>query len=332
MAAAAIGLWGWTPAARADDSYVETPRPRAWYTLLKPAYSNPADQLRHARALRDAGRTWRAQRHYRALYESWPVSIESGQALLERAEMLARNGHIEDAFENYQQLADHPASPLSYKDNLDRQSELAAAAVTRKHYRLLFGGWATPERAVPMLEALARTAAGWPGAERAQIEIGRIHARNANWTDSASAFQEYLIRFSTGPNVEEAAYGRARALHELARDDRNDPAVRRDAWSALSAFTRDYPESGQRADALQRLERMTEAQIEEAWRIARHYDRNHRSPEAARLAMERFLTLYPATPHTTFAQARLNFYERKSRQQAISADKEKLREPPSKES
>lgn len=329
MAAAVLGLGLPTLVSAAEKPYVETPQPRAWYTLLKPAHANPADQLEHARALRDGGHTWRAQRHYRALFESWPVSKEAAVALQERAEMLARTGHDEDAFEDYQKLADHPASPLSYREILDRQSALAAAAVARKHYRLLFGGWTAPERALPLLEPLARSAAGWPGAAQAQIEIGRIHVRNGNWTDAVSAFQEYLIRFPAGPDVEEAAYGRARSLHELARDSRNDPAMGRDAQSALAAFTRDYPESTHRADALRRLDRMNAAQIEVAWRTARYYDRHYRSPEAARLAMERFLTLHPASAHTPAAQSELDYYEQRSHQPAPPATQENSREPAS---
>lgn len=327
MAAAILGLGLGMRVAAAEEPYVETPKPRAWYTLLKPAHPHPADQLTHARALRDGGHTWRAQRHYRALFESWPVSREAAVALQERAEMLARTGHEEDAFEDYQKLSDHPAAALTYREILERQGDLAAAAAARRHYRLLFGGWTAPERALPLLEPLARSAAGWPGAARAQIEIGRIHVGNGDWTDAAAAFQEYLIRFPAGPSAEEAAYGRARAIHELARDSRNDPAMGRDAWSALSAFARNYPESAHRTDVLQRLERIDAAQVRVAWRTAWYYDRHHRSPEAARLAMERFLTLHPASPHTAFAQSRLDLYEQQSRKAATPAHKEESREP-----
>lgn len=296
--------------ATAGEAYVEAAVIRPWFSLLRPARDNPRDQLAYARMLRDRGSTWRAKRHYRALAENWPLAPESAQAWLERAEILQQQRRWNQAFEEYRKLEAFPATPLPYTDVLQRQRALALALMNQKNYRWLLGGWTHPEQALPLLETLARSATGWAGAADAQIRIARIHRDGRNWTEAAAAYQEYLIRFPDGPAIEEAALGRALALDEMTRGARNDPVLGREAWSALSAFLRDFPESSSAESVRKRLQLRTARLAESAWRVARHYDRHHRSPEAARLAYERFLTLYPDSVHARRAQERLLYYER----------------------
>ncbi|MBP7275616.1 MAG: outer membrane protein assembly factor BamD [Kiritimatiellae bacterium] len=305
-------LGGSGPSARAGEAYTEGTGVRPWFSLLKPARNNPSDQLAFARMLRDRGSTWRAKRHYRALTENWPLAPEAGLALLERAEILQRQQRWQLAFEEYRKLESFSSSPLPYTELLQRQRALALALMNRKNFRWLLGGWTYPQQALPLLETLARSATGWAGAADAQIQIARIHRDDHNWSEAAAAYQEYLIRFPEGVAIEEAALGRAMALDEMSRDAPNDPMLGREARSALDAFLRTYPDSTSAGSVRKRLERRSAELAESAWRVAHHYDRHHRSSEAARLGYERFLTQYPNSKYTRRAQERLLYYERRA--------------------
>jgi tetratricopeptide (TPR) repeat protein len=249
-----------------------------------------------------------ARRQYRALVASWPVSAEAGAAQRELAELLDAQGRSDAAFEAYQLLSERYPDQRPFREILDRQFELAEAAMTRRRYRWMFGGWTAPERAVPMLEQLARAAPGWPRAAEAQFLIGEAHRRNGDWLDAVIAYQELLIRFPQSPFVEAATLHRVAALERLARDAPNDPLARDEAWTAARHALRQYPES-ERRDELRRIADELEARrIAAAWAVARHYDRHHLAPEAARLSYERFLTQFPDTPHTARAQERMRWF------------------------
>jgi outer membrane protein assembly factor BamD (BamD/ComL family) len=161
---------------------------------------------------------------------------------------------------------------------------------------------------VPMLEHLARAAPGWPRAAEAQFLIAEAHRKNGDWLDAVIAYQELLIRFPQSPYAEDATIHRAAALARLARDAPNDQLARDEAWTAVRAALRQYPDSARR-DELRRIADELEARrIADAWTVARYYDRHHLAPEAARLSYERFLTQYPDSPHTARAQERMKWF------------------------
>ena len=299
------------PAARApaaDTAYVETQERRPWYTMLRPAYGDPARQLEYARSLRNRGRTWWAKRHFRALIASWPLAEQAPLAQKELALLLESQDLSKDAFEAYEKLLDQYPGEVPFREILTRQFKLAELEMNRRRFRWIFGGWRAPERAIPLLEKLVVAAPGYEQAPQAQLWVGQIHLANKNYLEAVIAFQEFMIRFPRSPLVEEAGYGRAKALFALSRDTPNDTSAINEAWTSLDSFARDFPESGFLPEIQQLRDRAAEQRENDAWTVAHFYDRHHTSPEAARLSYERFLTRFPHSPRAGDAQKYLRHW------------------------
>jgi len=304
-----------SPSGGARRALVEAEGPRPWYTMLRPAGATPAEQLAHARALRDSGSVRRANRHYRALAASWPSSPEAPVALLERARLLDARGRAEDAFEAYQELTTQYPGLFPFGEVFGRQLAIAEGALERRRLRFLFGGFATPERAIPMLEHLARAAPSGADAARARLLLGRAHEMNDDPTSAAIAYGEIEQRHPSDPLAPEASFRRAQCLSKLSRQAPGDRRLLEDAIFAFDRFLRLYPDSDRAAAALEHRNALRARLAEMAWNEAEFYDRRSARPSSAIGPYQRFLEQFGDTEWAPRARARLEALQQQSSQE-----------------
>ena len=302
--AAALCFVGGTALA-ATEPYREVQKRRSWFSFMRPAKATPQEQMAYARALRAGRHVFRASRHYRALVSSWPSAPEAPVAQREIAEMLDARGWIESAFDQYQLLVEKYPDACDFDAVIARQYALAERMRTVRHAPLLFGGWKTPERAIPLYERIVLNAPMWTNAPQVQFTIGALQEAAANYAEASVAFQEVQYRYPRSPPAEEAAFRRARCLYWMSMEAPNDPTTLDEAWTALSQFARERPASRFASDAMRLRDTLQTRRVRAAYEIACYYDRHGRSPENALMAYERFLTLFPNTEWTPTVQQRL---------------------------
>ncbi len=287
------------------EVYVEQEQPRPWWTMLRPARRNPADQLVYVRGLRDSGHTLRAARHYRALVASWPSSAQAAAAQYELAALYDARGQYAKAFDAYQALNDRYPGSQPYDAILARQFALAKIVMERRKLRFLFGGFRAPEDAIPMFEAIVRQAPRGPFAAEAQFLVGSAYESNADYVEGALAYAETQYRFPESAWAKEAAFRRARCLYRLSRSTPHDVELADDAWYALREALREQPDSPFAAEARAAADDLFQRRAREAYEVARYYDRHGRRTEAARVAYQRVAGQFPGTEWARLAEARL---------------------------
>lgn len=297
----------WTTAGCATSGrvYQEAPRPKSWYTLLKPAYGMPAEQLTYARKLRDTGHVRRAGRHYRALVASWPTVPEAVTAQREYADLLFTRGLWEDAFNAYNDLQDRYAGQFAYGPVLERQFDLATRVMKQRTWRLFFGGFDAPENAIPLFEDLVRNAPSSAQAAESQFRIGEAHEFNGDWAEAAIAFTEAQYRYPNEKWAEEAAFRRARCLCRLADESPRDLQLAEDAWYAMNQFIRLHPDSRFVAEGRPLMDALYRRRADQAFTKALYYDRHGKNPEAARLSYEVYVAQFPGAPRIEEARRRI---------------------------
>ncbi len=284
--------------------FVEAEGPRPWYTMLRPARRDPAAQLAYARELRDRGSRWWARRHYRALIASWPSSPEASIAQLELAKMLEEAGAHEEAFAAYQHLMERYPGRFPFDEVYDRQLQIAEQMLTQRHFRFLFGGFTTPERAIPLLQKVAANAPSRETAGRAQLLLGNAYREMSEIESAIAAYSEIERRFAETPIGVEAAFRRAECLAEKSRRAPSDRQRLDDAWFAFHRFVRLFPESPFAAQAIEQRDSLQQARACAAWKEARFYE--HRGLMGAAInAYERFLRDFSQSEKASDARARL---------------------------
>ena len=272
---------------------------------MRPAKGTPAQQLAHARALRDRGWTRSAGRAYRALVSTWPVSAEAVTAQYERARLLETGGNLKEAFEEYQLLIDRYPGRIDFADVLRRQAAIADRIASARSMSWLFGGFTTPERALPFYGQILTNAPAWEHAPAVALAIARIHEENGELAQAATAYADVRFRYPTSPEAEEAAARRVECLWRMTEHAPNNIAALDEAWSASVDFLARHPQSPHAANVRARQEALFRRRAAAAYEAARFYDRRKSSSVVVRAAYERFLAQFPNSPWSEPVRRRL---------------------------
>ena len=308
LAAAAAGwMASCLPSAAAETPYQEVQHRESWLgsLFLRPAKSTPADQLVHARALRDRGSLRRAKSHYHALVATWPASVEAATAQYEWARILEQQEDFPAAFEQYQVLIDRFPGRFDFHEVIRRQTALAERMATHRALPYLFGGFASPDRAVPMYEQILTNAPAWEGAAETRYRIGEIHEADADLYDAAAAYADVAYRHPQSPWAEKAAARRVECLVRVSEKAPNNTRALDEAWAAAADYLTRHPASERAPLVTLRRDALFRRRAETAFEAARYYDRQKRSPDVVRTAYERFLSQFPNSPWTAAAQRRI---------------------------
>lgn len=273
--------------------------------MLRPARKTPAEQLAYARELRDRGSVRRANRHYRALVASWPSAPEAPIALLERARLLDARGRGEDAFEAYRELLANYPGQFPFEEVLARQIAIASGELERRRMKFLFGGFTSPERAIPMLEHLVKAVNVGPEAARVRLLLGRAHEMNDEPEKAAKAYAEIEQRFADDPLAAEAGWRHVQCLREMSRRAPADRHLLESAWTAAERFVRRFPGSPRAAEATALRDALRQRLADELWREATYYDRRSARPTAAIPSYQRYAELFGDTERGALARERL---------------------------
>ncbi len=305
----ACGMAG-HPAAAADEPYQEVQHRESWLAslFLRPAKDTPAAQLAYARLLRDRGSLRRAKSHYHALVATWPATPEAATAQYEWARILEAQKDYSGAFEQYQVLINRFPGRFDFTEVIGRQAALAERVATHRSLPFLFGGFTSPDRAVPMLEQILTNAPAWSGAAEARFRIGDIYEAEGTHNslfEAAAAFANVTYLHPDSPWAEKAAARRVECLVRASAKAPNNSRILDDAWASAIDYLARYPASERAPLITLRRDALFRRRAEAAYKAAHYYDRQKRSPDVVRAAYEHFLSQFPNSPWTAAAQRRI---------------------------
>ena len=290
----------------ANKPYEETIGKRGWTLFLRPAKSNPKDQLAYAKELLRQGELRAATRQFKALSIFWPASPEAAPAQHEYAQLLEKRGHLFKAFDEYEYLIDHYTGQFPYDAVLERQFNIAIILMNRKKGKFLFfPGFSAPERAVPLFEKIIENGPEWSKAPETQYLIGRAYELSGQYELAVVAYMASEYRYPNSPFVEKSSYGKTQCLYLLAQESPNDDQARDEAWAALIMFQNAYPKS-ENITAIQEYRKTIYRQrAKAAYDKGYYYDRIAKKPKAAIIEYDSLVKLFPDSDWTGLAQIRL---------------------------
>ncbi len=290
----------------AKRPYYEEEREPRRFRLLRPKMDAPDRQLAYANELREAGRRRGARRQYRALVRYWPNTPEAAHAQYARAQLLEERGRLFRASEEYATLLENYTGMVPHAQVLERKFEIAETIREQRRARfLIFPGFHAPERAIPVLESIVEHGPRWERAPDAQLLIGQIKEDTGKLEEAIIAYDRVEFRYPRSPQVEEAAFGKARALYQLSQEYPNHVDGAETAMHALAIFVRNHPDSEHAPEAREYMRTLYDRLARIKFEKARYYDRIARAPKAAITSYELFLEEFPDSVYVDFAERRL---------------------------
>lgn len=279
----------------------------------RPAQQTPAEQFAYAQAQEETGHLKRAERHYNVLVHRWHQSEEAPRAQFAYARLLYGRGRYERAFREFQYMVQFFSGHFDYNQVLDYQLRIANQILGKRWATFgVFRGFESPERALPMLETIVRNAPNWESAPAIRLTIAMVY-ENAGEREAAIKAYEAVIQAHPGrPEAQTAAYRQATSLADLSDKSPRDERRCLDALSSLASYLAAYPQSENRPDAQERLERL-KARLEDMYyQRARYYDKIEKRTGAALVSYREFLKRFPASDRAPAILQRIEALEQKN--------------------
>lgn len=264
------------------------------------------EQMAYAARLEEKGRERKARRAYNSLVHNWHDAPEAAQAQRHLADLYAKAGKFERAFEEYQYLVRYFAGTFPYQDVLETQLGLAHSVRTDRHADFFFlPGFADPGRAVPLYEQIVDNGPNWARAPEAQFWVGAVHEADKEYELAVVAYETLLLRYPRSGYVAEGAYRRAQCLRGLANQSRRDEDQCREALLALLAFVRQHPEDERAAEADRHAQELKQRLSGMYYDRALYYDRIVKKPKSAIIAYTDFVQKFPTSERRKEADERI---------------------------
>lgn len=292
-----FGLWLGAAGAFAerpvvDDGQGEMP----WLGRMRRLATTPEEQLARARRREARGRLRRADREYRRVVSRWPAAQEAAEAQLRRAELLQLRGRRERAFEAYKTLLTRYPHDIRYDEVVERMYGIAVEVEQQRRMRILGGGYANPEAALPLFTWLVEHAPRSSHARDAQMRVARIQEAARDFDEAVEAYTRVSQLFPGTEDAIEAMVRRAICLYEIAGRRRQDVRSADEASFGLRRALRLPLDAEMQEDLSARLTRMDERRARHRFERGRFYETTERRPDAAIRAYRSFLREFPDTP------------------------------------
>jgi tetratricopeptide (TPR) repeat protein len=293
-------------AAAAEKPYVETAPKRGFHLFLRPKELTPVAQWEYVQKLDRDGKAHAAVNQSLALRIWWPHSPEAPQAQILYARLMERRNHLQDAFDAYQFLIEHYTGRFEFDSVIDRQMQITKAIMVRKKGKFLFlPGFAAPERAIPLFEKIVASAPEWRGTAEAYYLIGFANESIYEYDKAIDAYFTALNRFPDSEFAEKSAYAQAQCHIKVSNDAPNDNRALDTARAACVLFLQRYPDSIHCAAIEADIVRLHDRQLQNAYALARYYDRILHKPAAALIEYQSFVALFPDAAQAPAARLRI---------------------------
>lgn len=259
-----------------------------------------------ARKADEAGKSGRAARLYGKTATRYPFLPEAAKARFRQAELLEREGEIEDAFGAYDQfLANFPADDF-YKQALTRQATIAenAAKGDLKSSFLGIKSRFGLETCVDMLGKVASHAPMSRTAAKARFTIGELYQAEEKPKEAIEAYRTLVSEQPDCPEAPEALFRVGLTLLEDAERGNQNQANLDLAREAFNDYLLQYPSHSRNAQARRMLATLDTRDQGRSLEIAEFYLKTGRT-ESAKVYYRHIVKRGQSDAATAKAKARL---------------------------
>jgi TolA-binding protein len=266
-------------------------------------------------ALRSASKT------YKKVYTKWPNSLEAPGAVRAQADILFAQKKWQEAFDLYQYGIDNYANRIEdYNAFLHGQYEAAVEIMEHRRLPFLFGGFSSPELAIPLFEKIISNGPQWGRAPEALMRVGDAHQQAGEYEAAITAYSTLEFSHPKSSRAQQALWQHIRALEKLSEKFPNNVKFIDRLVTATSRFLNTYADEERKATLITLRNSLYEKKARMKWNEVLFYEEVVKNQEAARLSCEQLLARYPKSQLAEEAQERLKQYPVASKEEVLGGE------------
>lgn len=257
------------------------------------------------------GKLRQAKRKFKVLLKRAPHSTQAAEAQQHLAGIYLKQEKYTKAKTAYEYLLENYGAQADYDSVLASLMDLAEKQEEAHHFKWLFGGYTSPENAIPTLELIVRYGPATSFAPESQYRIARTYQKNEDLYEAVSAYDVVLFRYPDSTVTEAAAMGKADCLRQISQKQENNETAREEAWVACKVFLSMFPESEQRATVEKWAVDLYLARAQDMYNKAVFYETKAYKPEAAKVYYEMVTNKFSESVLADKAKAKLEALKKK---------------------
>jgi outer membrane protein assembly factor BamD len=278
---------------------------------------NAQEQFDLAQRYED-GKDWaHAGASYRMVVRRFPRADIAPAALFNSGRMYEKQGKLEKAFRDYQSVVEKYPRSENFEPALEAEYSIAKAFLDGKRVEM-YGVPTLPSmaKAEEMFKKIVTNGPFSKIAPLAQFGIGQALEKAGSITSAVTAYQQVVDRYPTSDVAADAMYQIGYVYLQASRATGYDETAAVRAQEAFEDFLVKFPNSHKAAQAQDNLKTLQGRKSNDAFNIARFYDKQH-NYKAAYVYYNEVLQQQPDSQQATRAKSRMDQIRTKMGDEAL---------------
>jgi outer membrane protein assembly factor BamD len=267
---------------------------------------NAQEQFDLAQRYEAAGDWKRAGASYRMVVRRFPRSDVAAAALFNSGRMYEKQGKLEQAFRDYQSIVEKYPRSENFEPALEAEYTIAKAFLDGKRVDV-YGVPTLPSmtKAEEMFKKIVTNGPFSKIAPLAQFGIGQALEKSGSITSAVTAYQQVVDRYPSSDVAADAMYQIGYVYLQASRATGYDETAAVRAQEAFEDFLTKFPNSHKAAQAQDNLKTLQGRKSNDAFNIARFYDKQH-NYKAAYVYYNEVLQQQPDSQQASRAKTRMD--------------------------
>src|SRR5580692_3038231 len=278
---------------------------------------NAQEQFDLAQRYEDHKDWGRAGASYRMVVRRFPRADIAPAAMFNSARMYERQGKLEKAFHDYQTIVERYPRSEHFEPALEAEYTIAKAYLDGRRVDV-YGVPTIPSmaKAEEMFKKIVTNGPFSKIAPLAQYGIGQALEKSGSITSSVTAYQQVVDRYPTSEVAADAMYQIGYVYLQASRATGYDETAAVRAQEAFEDFLVKFPNSHKAPQAQDNLKTLQGRKSNDAFNIARFYDKQH-NYKAAYVYYNEVLQQQPDSQQATRAKTRMDQIRTKMGDEAL---------------
>lgn len=236
----------------------------------------------------------KAASKFKMLYENWPNHENAVNAVNKHADCLLARSKWKESFDVYQYCLDNYGNRINnYGTILENQYIAAMGLMKQKRMSLVFGGYTSPEFAIPLFKQIVDNGPQWYKAPEALYMIGKCNQDIEKYEDAISAYTELSYRFPKHELNEKSFLNRIQCLSYLQKKFPVSSEIQERILTATTIYLSSFPASEMRNDIIILRNELYEEQAKKLFDQGDFYERVPKNSQAAIYVYQSMIKKFP---------------------------------------
>jgi len=295
--------------SKAYPYWIWTPKTGKWINPKTAVRPTPKEQFDFAKLSYDEKKYEYAKYEFKKLIKNYPKSFEASESQYYLGLVEEGQGNLYEAYQAFQKVIDKYPFSERIQDVIAREYKIAETFISGEKRKALGVALPVENPAIEILTKVIENSTYGPQASKAQYKLGLVLYGLLRYYEAEEAFNKVISNYPESEWAQAAKFQIASCRAAVSRSPDYDQGAMQEAKSKFEEFVQEHPEASLSADARKNIEKLREKEAQNAFSIARFYEKQE-AYESAKIYYNDLVSKNPRSIWAAKALERLQIMEK----------------------